>query len=147
MKYLVEILVCAGVWNPSAAVSAYQVQSVRLSSKVFRIQASSTVQPVYPSQSLKVHHSGVVVVDVHVSPTGRVVGVEVLQSPDLWMSRSVQAAVHQWSFRPVTRAGDNHTAFEIVGRLFFYFTIDKGKPVIRELVGEQTPSGARLKSS
>ncbi len=147
MKYLVGVLIWAVIWNPSALLSAHQVQSVRLSSQVFRIQASSTVQPLYPIQSLKIHHSGVVIVDVHVSPAGRVLDVEVLQSPDLWMSRSVQTAVRQWLFRPVTRRDGSHTAFEVVGRLFFYFAIDKGKPVIRELVGDQMPLNVRSKSS
>lgn len=111
---------------------------------VFHSQVRSAIMPAYPRQSTEVGHSGLAVADVHVSTTGTVLDVKVLQAPDSAIGSELIKAVSKWSFRPTLTIPDK-TPVEIVGRVIFSFSLKNGTPEVTDLVAEHIRASAEKK--
>jgi TonB family protein len=90
--------------------------------------------PEYPQNAVKRGKQGCVVVDVSLSETGAVIGVVVLETPDPQLGRAVETAVNKWKFRPFRREGKSITS---IGKLIFYFRIEKDRHRVIDASGEQ----------
>ncbi|MGI8742948.1 MAG: TonB family protein [Bryobacteraceae bacterium] len=58
--------------------------------------------PVFTKSSSEAGHEGVAVAEVRVSNRGGVIKTKILEAPDAAIGASVETAVKQWSFSPVT---------------------------------------------
>ena len=63
------------------------------------------VSPVYPEEAKKEGVTGQVVSKVQVNEQGKVVGVNVEQSPDERLSRAAVEALRQWEWEPLLKDG------------------------------------------
>jgi TonB family protein len=102
-----------------------------------RSTAASVVLPLYPTSSFHAKHEGPAIVQVLVSPAGKVLEAQVLEAPDAAIANAVSDASKQWSFHAFETSKDIRA---ISGRLLFYFRIVKGKPIVVDaLAGNQKP--------
>jgi TonB family protein len=126
------------------AFAANKPPTVQLGPGVFRAQVQKAIIPAYPPQSIQAGHSGVAVADVHVSSTGTVLGVILLQAPDASIGAEVIGAVSKWIFRP-TLALPEKTPVEIEGRVILSFSLRGGTPRVTDLVVEHIQSTSKRK--
>jgi TonB family protein len=101
---------------------------------VFRNDALVSSMPRYPEDSIRAHHTGLVIAEVHVSDRGSVASIRLLQTVDTSISTEVEHVLKRWVFRPIKYGG---TPIECQGRLLFYFRIVNGKAVVIDAVDEQ----------
>jgi TonB family protein len=111
---------------------------------VLRSLAESVVLPSYPVSSYKATRTGVAVIEVAVSPAGKIANTKVLETPDRAIGDSVETAVKQWTFHPLLMAGKPVIARS---RLIFYFRIEGGKPVVVDATKEKSAPGSTAKPS
>jgi TonB family protein len=109
--------------------------TVLVSPAVLRGLAQTVVLPEYPASSSGQNHTGVAVIELVVSASGKVAHTEVLQSPDPSIAAAVAAALRQWSFRPFLVEGIAHP---MRSRLIFYFRMEEHKPLVIDAT-EQNP--------
>jgi TonB family protein len=102
---------------------------------VFRLQAILTILPTYPASSVSQNRSGTAVAEILVSQAGKVVDLRILEAPDAAISASVTDAVTRWTFHPLV-TGDN-VSHPMKGRLIFYFKINKGKPIVIDVIAQR----------
>lgn len=74
--------------------------------------------PEYPPQCIRAKHSGIVVADVLFNPTGTVSNVQVLESTDEDMRRSVQETLGTWRIKPPRVHGQ---PVAVISRCVFHF--------------------------
>ena len=87
-----------------------------------RKSASKKTLPAFPESSRKRRSQGVAVVQLVYNGQGTVDHVEVLEAPDLEISKAVVDAVRQWKFKPSFIRGK---PVNIRGKLTFYCVIDQ----------------------
>ncbi len=117
------------------SLSATDPPIVYVSPVVLDRSILSAAMPLYPAQSLKVQHSGIVAADVHVSPKGTVEGVKLLQAPDALIGSEVIKTLSKWTFRPAKAVATNE-ALGIEGRVLLYFSLEHGTPQVIDLVAK-----------
>lgn len=98
---------------------------------ILRHFAESTVLPEYPAISFRARHTGVAVIEVTVSMTGRVSDTKILQAPDRQIASSVETALKGWTFRPLLLSGKPIT---MKSRLIFYFRVANRKAVVIDAI-------------
>lgn len=101
---------------------------VRIGEIALRKIALKQIAPEFPQQSLAQGEEGVAVAQVEVDAKGLVTKVRILQSPDEPTGKSVEDAVKQWIFRPMSAKG---VPVAVVGKLTFYFQIASGKGIVK----------------
>lgn len=119
------LLVC---WLSVADLPTYAAQStktLKISEGSMRRLAVETVMPVFPKESRRRLVQGVVVAQVEVSEKGGVETVKVLEAPDDAILKCVSQTLKKWRFKPSTIQGE---PVRVVGKLTFYFSIDRGNP-------------------
>lgn len=78
---------------------------VKIESPIVAPVAIERVEPVYPEDYRRARVSGLVILEVAISETGKVEQVGVLKSLGSGLDMAAVAAVRQWKFKPATRDG------------------------------------------
>lgn len=102
---------------------------------VIRQQAATVVFPAYPTTSFGAGHEGRAVIEVRVSADGKVKDAHTVEAPDRDIGNAVEAAIKQWTFRPL-RNPDNNQPLGFRSNLIFYFKRIDGKPVVIDAAAE-----------
>jgi protein TonB len=97
---------------PPADTSVVRVESVLASPRLLQ-----QVEPEYPAIAQQAHIRGLVVVEIHVSPTGHVTSTRVISGHPLLVQAAL-TAVRQWIYEPFT-FGD--VPIEIVSTAVVFF--------------------------
>ena len=100
-----------------------QNEPIRVGEDGMRKSAAKTVMPSYPDEALKKREQGVVVTEVQYDPKGDVINATVIESPSKSIGDAAVIAVKQWKFVPSKK--QDGTPVSILGKLTFYFDIDK----------------------
>jgi TonB family protein len=95
------------------------------SESVLRTNAVTVIRPEYPPKAIRMHRSGVAVVQVRLSTTGTVREATVLEAPCGPIADSIVTAVMQWKFKPFWSVPAN-----ISGKLTFYFAVQNRHPAV-----------------
>jgi len=98
------------------------------SEAVLRASALHTVRPAWAPFPIASPQS-VAVAEVHISTTGNVLHVRVLEAPSAPVSQAVVDAVRRWTFRPPDPV--NGRAIALTGKLTFYFVRDDEGGTVR----------------
>jgi outer membrane biosynthesis protein TonB len=77
--------------------------------------------PPYPKSSARADSCGLVVADLHVDGTGRVVLARVNRAPDRRIAEVTEATLRDWLFQPATIGGKPHP---VRTRVFLYFRLE-----------------------
>lgn len=91
--------------------------------------------PTYPPSAVRAGKQGVVAVGVSVHPEGRIQKLSILESPDDEAAASVTKALERWRFHSWAKQTTSSTC-PLEGRLVFYFTLEAGKPRVRDAAAE-----------
>jgi TonB family protein len=127
----------AAVMLVPAVSAGDDAQMVLVSPGVLRALADSVTLPSYPISSSAASHTGVAVVEVVVSPSGKVTGTQVLESPDEAIADAVVSAVKRWTFHPFLTKGG---AIGMKSRLIFYFRAVEGHSSVVDATVENPAS-------
>jgi TonB family protein len=127
-----ELVIIVSLFLPALTV-ADDTEALVVGPTVFRAHAESVILPDYPLSSYKANHTGVAVVEVTVSATGKVTQTKVLESPDKPIADAVEAAVKRWSFHPLLVAGKPEV---MKSRLIFYFRVVDHKSSVVDAIAE-----------
>lgn len=117
-RWLVAALTCLLAAAPALA----QPGTIRVHENHLRTKALSSILPKFPAKARKAKASGVAVGRITIDESGRVVAVEILESPHPAIEEEVKRALFQWRFTPFTVKG---IARRTIGKLTFYFVNDK----------------------
>ena len=127
------LLICLfyGLIHPAASSAAglQAPKAIKFSEAILRKKAARTVRPSYPATSRKQGVQGVAVAQLEIDEKGRVSHVDILEAPDAAIKEAVTNATMQWEFIPSTIGGE---PVRIVGKLTFYFVMDKGKARVED---------------
>jgi len=123
---LVAQSVIAGHWPWPLQQKERQVSVME---STLRRQAEKKPLPEYPRDALSKNTEGLVVVEVSVNPNGRIDRLDILEASGQLFSASVQEALRQWMFVPVTISGISDLS-RMEGKLTFYYRIVGGKGVV-----------------
>jgi TonB family protein len=138
---LLKTLTAAALLVPALS-GAQDTKIALVSPAVLHALAESTPLPEYPILSRKTKRMGVAVIEVVVSPIGKVAKAEILEAPDRSIGSAVDTAVRLWTFHPFLAGG---TPLAMKGRLVFYFRLVGGKPIVIDAVAENPASRERAK--
>ncbi|MBX9599506.1 MAG: energy transducer TonB [Bryobacteraceae bacterium] len=115
-----------------AQLSISELATVRVGTKVFRGQCINCPLPEYPSQSAAAKVVGTFVARITVGSSGEVRVVEILQSPDIYISNSAKAMITTWRFRPL--GIENSEARPYKGKVLLSYEMGQLGPQVRDLV-------------
>ena len=110
------------------AAAAQNIDYVLMRESVLRKRAVKVVMPVYHARAIKLRAKGVAVGEVQINERGEVTSVNVLDAPDESIEKALADALKQWKFQPLT---DNGVAFNVEGKLTFYFVIEGSKFLVK----------------
>jgi len=102
----------------SAAVIMVCVLSAIASGQVTAPRKIKDVRPVYPRESLEAGDEGVVLLELHVTPSGTVGQAGILSSPCKRLEQAALTAARQWQYTQVPVNG-KPVAFTIVADIPF----------------------------
>lgn len=105
--------------NFPIAVLAQHDGIVVISDRAFRESATFRIEPEYPAAARQFRMTGEVLVEVIVSPDGKVESVAVKKGNPL-LATSVNAALRRWTFKPFQAAG---RAIRVKSALTFRFEL------------------------
>jgi Zn-dependent protease with chaperone function len=138
-----ELMRSRPVPNTLRAKYAKVRDALRPGPLMLRRDALDAPLPEYAEAALRARKQGLVVIEVVVSPAGRVQESQILATFDEQASAAVTTALNTWRFHTV---GQLDEAFGIlkncekcvrIGRLGFEFRIDDGKGVVVDLAGSE----------
>ena len=95
--------------------------------KVLRECAVRMNRPVYPEQSSRSGHHGIVVAEVRIGTDGKVLEVQVIESPDQQIKSAVETAIKDWVIIPISY---RQTSAFVLSRVVFYFVQHNGVDIV-----------------
>jgi TonB family protein len=123
MKIRTVVIAVGGVAAIALAAAAQELSRASIatftSESVLRRAVVKSLRPACPAGNVVGTAAGVAVVKVDLEPSGRVMHVQVLESPSPAVSDSVSTAVSQWIFEPQAPVGGRPQS--VSGKLTFYF--------------------------
>jgi TonB family protein len=87
---------------------------------------TSVVMPEFPVEARAHRTQGVCVVEIFISPAGKVTRSKVLQAPSDQVGQAAEKALRRWTF-----PSERDDTRERVGKITFYFTFEHGDAVVR----------------
>lgn len=141
----VLLIACFASWCwalPQNIPSGGDIPILRGSPELLRLTARVTQLPVYPKLLIEKKQSGLVEVEVTVSPDGKVSRVTEIQSFHRLATEAVQKAVREWAFyteRDMIAVGLlNHCNGCIrINRLGFAFRLEGGTARVEDLAHQE----------
>jgi TonB family protein len=124
---LVALLMCLLF---SSACTKQPCRELTAREDTLRRRAVNRVLPEFPADAQKDAASGVVVAQINIDDTGRLRGVQILQSPHPSITQATTAALKQWVFDFQSNKADVPECFN--GKLTFYFVLEGGKAYVRD---------------
>jgi TonB family protein len=144
MKRVLKELVVYLTLVPLGLLSLYTWDHFRPPAPVVKVgevylshRANRVVTPLYPRESSTAHTTGKAVAAIELNELGAVDAVQILESPDQYISAEVERAVKQWTFEPVqmTTASmqkrpntPTRVPVRLMSRISFEFTMNDGSP-------------------
>lgn len=94
-------------WLPEART----LKAIHQSSEVVLPHLISRTEPIYTPEARKARVSGIVIVEVIIDTTGRIVAARILKALPMGLSEAAVEAVKKWRFKPATRHGEAVAVF------------------------------------
>jgi TonB family protein len=124
-----SILICILSGSVFAQLPANKFPDrVQVAEFVLRKYVVKSEMPAFPNSSFRRQNQGVSVSSVSVDDHGLVTNVSVWEAPDKEIAKSIERSLRHWKFKPPTIGG---RPVPISGKLTFYFSIENGKPSVR----------------
>lgn len=123
MSFLLAFVLsgCAQPGSPLIPPGAQQCSaSVRIGTKRFLARVTRFRFPEYPERSRHACIEGLAIATVRTDCIGKVFAVDIVESPDEYIAKSVKNALETWTVHPVRFGG---RPCSIVSKIYIYFRI------------------------